>query len=394
MASPRRFGLRGASTSRVISVLVCLVCLLSTTALEDQSPSLSSWHPRSAPDSDHVKREAPAARASDDSSAATTEVVEKELPTLRARASSRRRSAAKQEAGPESPAIECKESASDVRGTCPPGFFCLQGKCNCPAVREIRDGNCEERTGTGYTGWVSLNSTKLQSSGVRHQPMLKEAGGKGGKGGGQVADIPWGRCAVVASSRVLVRKRQGDEIDSHDTVIRFNEAPTKGHEKSAGSKTTLRVQNSSWCGFSERGEYCMAFQGGVTHSCKWGKKGAKGNSCRVIAPPEELERVADNYLKALNVPKSMLSRDKAAKQYGKRIRQRASGGFFGVLLAVNMCTSVDIYGFTNSGGSDHYYRKTVARGIRKPWSMKHHWTVEKAAFQELKRGALPNVRIR
>ena len=114
----------------------------------------------------------------------------------------------------------------------------------------------------------------------------------------------------------------------------------------------------------------------------------------MIAPPEELERVADNYLKALNVPKSMLSRDKAAKQYGKRIRQRASGGFFGVLLAVNMCTSVDIYGFTNSGGSDHYYRKTVARGIRKPWSMKHHWTVEKAAFQELKRGALPNVRIR
>lgn len=33
-------------------------------------------------------------------------------------------------------------------------------------------------------------------------------------------------------------------IDLHDIVLRFNHAPTKGHEKDVGSKTTIRVVNS------------------------------------------------------------------------------------------------------------------------------------------------------
>ena len=36
-----------------------------------------------------------------------------------------------------------------------------------------------------------------------------------------------GRCAVVGNSGVLLDAVVGDAIDSHDTVIRFNAAPTK-----------------------------------------------------------------------------------------------------------------------------------------------------------------------
>lgn len=32
--------------------------------------------------------------------------------------------------------------------------------------------------------------------------------------------------------------------DLHDIVLRFNHAPTKGHEQDVGSKTTIRVVNS------------------------------------------------------------------------------------------------------------------------------------------------------
>ena len=37
-------------------------------------------------------------------------------------------------------------------------------------------------------------------------------------------------CAVVGSSSSLKGARMGADIDSHTAVIRFNDAPTKGHQ--------------------------------------------------------------------------------------------------------------------------------------------------------------------
>ena len=41
-----------------------------------------------------------------------------------------------------------------------------------------------------------------------------------------------------------MKARFGKQIDSSDAVFRVNSAPTKGYEKWAGSKTTLRLINS------------------------------------------------------------------------------------------------------------------------------------------------------
>ncbi|KAJ8920933.1 hypothetical protein NQ315_015726 [Exocentrus adspersus] len=51
-------------------------------------------------------------------------------------------------------------------------------------------------------------------------------------------------CAIVASAGALKDSNLGPLIDSHDLVLRFNHAPTKGFEKDVGRKTTIRVLNS------------------------------------------------------------------------------------------------------------------------------------------------------
>jgi hypothetical protein len=53
-----------------------------------------------------------------------------------------------------------------------------------------------------------------------------------------------GDVAVVGSSKDIIGKNYGNNIDSFSNVVRFNRAPILGYEKDVGSKETLRVVNS------------------------------------------------------------------------------------------------------------------------------------------------------
>ncbi|XP_063633515.1 beta-galactoside alpha-2,6-sialyltransferase 2 [Cydia splendana] len=54
----------------------------------------------------------------------------------------------------------------------------------------------------------------------------------------------YSKCAVVSSAGALLGSRLGRFIDSHDMVVRFNNAPTENYTEDVGSKTTFRIVNS------------------------------------------------------------------------------------------------------------------------------------------------------
>ncbi|KAK9126411.1 hypothetical protein Scep_015257 [Stephania cephalantha] len=71
------------------------------------------------------------------------------------------------------------------------------------------------------------------------------------------SDHRYGSCAVVGNSGILLQSEYGKLIDSHEAVIRLNNARIKGFERSVGSKTSISFVNSNILHLCARREGCF-----------------------------------------------------------------------------------------------------------------------------------------
>eukprot|EP00887_Chlorella_sp_A99_P003756 scaffold7.g3756.t1 len=151
-------------------------------------------------------------------------------------------------------------------------------------------------------------------------------------------------CAVVGSSGSLLlqararapARKLGGVIDQHTLVIRSNDAPRLGYADWVGTKTNLRVEDAASWGFHEDGA-----EVGLVHS----------------QTPDMVQGLVWNSRQS--PAWAILTLDPDFEDY---VRQSFSfeprSGLFGIMLAIHVCRSVEIFGFgqgAQQGVPYHYY---------------------------------------
>lgn len=180
-----------------------------------------------------------------------------------------------------------------------------------------------------------------------------------------------GTCAVVGNSGVLLNSSLGEEIDSHDTVIRFNAAPTKKFEEDVGTKTTVRIQNVDHLGFHEHqdGYKVFSFRNAkdlkkfIKHKRKYARGGGRSDN-QYAFNPEFWCHVWD---------------------WVHHRKLKPTTGLAGVVLALHGCERghVDLYGFAHGSEQFHYFNKLAER-VTKVEVYRYHPLLEEAAlYREL-----------
>ena len=182
------------------------------------------------------------------------------------------------------------------------------------------------------------------------------------------------RCAVVGNSGSLLDHTYGAEIDSHDAVIRFNAAPTKGYEKHVGKKTTIRVQNIDNLGFREPRDEMLVFtardEKTFRHFSEYQKKqfskhGKEKTHIQRVFNPQFWCHVWD---------------------WVDRRKLKPSSGFAGVVLALRACSSkekVSLYGFSHNATQFHYFNHLDEKVTEKEVYTYHPLAEESEAYRFL-----------
>ena len=161
-------------------------------------------------------------------------------------------------------------------------------------------------------------------------------------------------CAVVGNSSNLLEYELGEEIDSHDFIIRFNHARVKGFEKYVGSKTNLRLINAHMVaainGY-DIGENMKTFSKFSPDIFK------ELDDINYLAQPDaNLSKVRMMYPE---ITFNHISNE-TKKFLDDNIKLHPTSGFIGIALALAHFDEVSCFGFDFYGGdNDHYFEDVI-----------------------------------
>jgi hypothetical protein len=162
-----------------------------------------------------------------------------------------------------------------------------------------------------------------------------------------------GDCCIVGSSDILNGAGRGNEIDSHQTVIRVNRLPTDEFLQDFGRRTDVIALNRL---LSRR--HSLQLLGGEYLDCIDAAVGEASCDFRAVVLKEVDENTAGSWLRA---PFPVGVQDQSIRQVAGELLQGVipSTGFTTVLTFVPLCETLTLYGFgPGKGTADGHVFKT------------------------------------
>lgn len=182
------------------------------------------------------------------------------------------------------------------------------------------------------------------------------------------SDQRYSSCAVVGNSGILLNSDHGELIDSHEAVIRMNNAKIDGYKQKVGSKTSISFVNSNILHLCARKEGCFCHPYGdevpiVMYVCQPVHfldyvVCNTSHKAPLLVTDARFDMLCSRIVKYYSLKIFAEKTGKPLEDWGA-----AHGGFLfhyssgmqAVMLALGICDKVSIFGFGKSAYAKHHY---------------------------------------
>lgn len=175
-------------------------------------------------------------------------------------------------------------------------------------------------------------------------------------------------CAVVGNSGILLNTDHGKLIDSHEVVIRLNNARTASFERNVGSKTTISFVNSNILHLCARREGCFCHPYGANvpiimymcqpaHFFDYLVCNTSHKAPLMITDPR-FDVLCSRIVKYYSLKRFIEVTGKDVGEWGaahEGSNFHYSSGMQAVMLALGVCEKVSVFGFGKAQLAKHHY---------------------------------------
>ncbi|KAJ3707600.1 hypothetical protein LUZ61_011305 [Rhynchospora tenuis] len=175
-------------------------------------------------------------------------------------------------------------------------------------------------------------------------------------------------CAVVGNSGILLKSENGELIDSHEIVIRLNNARISGYRRHVGSKTNISFINSNILHLCARRRGCFCHPYGedvsiimyVCQAVHFLDQTICNESKRAPAQVTDarFDLLCMRLVKYYSLKRFVRETGKMPEEWSKKHDEMMfhySSGMQAIMLAVGICDKVSIFGFGKSVDAKHHY---------------------------------------